>query len=136
MLNYFVDSYMWCSFLSQCWKCRHFLCKCDLTQRQGTKEKDKLYLFEPYCFLEKKQNSSYLLLSSKRECALVALPTVSWHFFYGFWGCHLVTAIILPIFCLSSKVSYLKPSIISNSSTQICSVFNIQVQRSYWSKFW
>lgn len=74
MLNYFVDSYMWCFFLSQCWKCREFLCKCEQRQGQGTKEKDKLYLFEPYCFLSTKQNSSSLLPSSKPEFALVALP--------------------------------------------------------------
>lgn len=138
MLNYFVDSYMWCFFLkSQCWKCREFLCKCEQKQGQGTKEKDKLYLFAPYCFLSTKQNSSSLLPSSKPEFALAALPIVFWHLFCGFWGCHLVTALTLPIFCLSSKVSYIEPLFISNSvhKSAVFLIFKCK-ESSYWSKLW
>ena len=67
--------------------------------------------------------------------ALFAPPFIFWPIICCSWGSHPVTDLPVPIFCLSSQFSYIELSVISNSSTQICSVFHIQVQRSYWLNF-
>ena len=72
------------------------------------------------------QNKTAVFVAgSKPEFALVALPVVFWHLLCGFRGCHLVTSLTLPVSCLSSKASYVEPSIISSSSTHRSVVFLI-----------
>lgn len=87
-------------------------------------------------FYQQNKTAAICCQASKAVFALLALPFVFWHLFCCSWGSHAVASLTVPILCLSSKVSYIELSVTSVSSIQICSVFNTQVQRFYWSNFW
>ena len=125
-----------CSALfSPLWKSREVL-NVNVNRNKGRKQRKEsnyislklIVLFFVFVFvcLFDQQTAAICCHDSKPVFALFALPFVFWHLICCSWGSHPVTALTVPSFCLSSQVSYIELSVISNPSTQICSVFHTQ----------
>lgn len=108
------------ALFSQLWKSREVL-NVNVNRNKGRKQrKESNYIsLKLFFFFFYQQTAAICCHDSKPVFALFALPFVFWHLICCPWGGHPVTAVTVPIFCLSSQVSYMS-----------CQLFLILVNKS------